>query len=215
MSRLRYTISRPVDPGFLSGGTYQYGSYTLGANTTVIAAALGANSEIFQFRWADTARLAVINKVSVSAAVSTTYFAAGVPLTLQLIKATAWTVAGTGGAALTPAALLKKRTDFASSLVAAGDVRYATTGALGAGTKTLETFSMSTIMSGAPITGSLSGQIFPPNTTMLETDPSAGQWPLILKANEGFIISAQQTPGTGTWSAAFNVDWTEVSAYPY
>lgn len=215
MSRLRYTISRPVDPGFLSGGTYQYGSYNIGASTGIIAASLAANSELFQFRWADASRLAIINSIKLSAAVSTTYFAAGVPLTMDLVKATGWTVAGTGGAGVTPAATLKKRTLFASTLVAAGDVRVATTGALGAGTKTLEANSMNAIMSGAPITASLSGQIFAPGTSLLEANVADGEWPLVLAANEGFVIRGVQTPGTGTWSVAFSIDWTEVSAYPY
>jgi len=95
--------SSPVDSGAL--GHYAYGGFS-----GVIPAALAANSEIFQFRWSDTTRLCLINEVRIAAAVSTTMFAAGVPVQIDMVKATSWTAAGTGGTRATPAALLKKRT---------------------------------------------------------------------------------------------------------
>src|SRR6187549_592259 len=77
---------RPVDHGAL-------GAYCIGLISGILPAALGANSEIFQFRWSDATRLGVVRKIRISAAVTTTFFAAGVPLQLDLVKATAWTVA--------------------------------------------------------------------------------------------------------------------------
>ena len=61
---------------------------------------------------------------------------------IDVIKSTAWTAAGTGGTAVTLSAGNKMRTSMGSSLVASGDMRIATTAALGAGTKTLESNSM-------------------------------------------------------------------------
>src|SRR6266545_506771 len=95
--RAARVVARPIDHGAL--GHYKYGGFT-----GILPAALGANSEIFQFRWADTTRIALITKVKISACVSTTFFAAGVPVQIDLVKATGWTGQGTGGVGVTPAA---------------------------------------------------------------------------------------------------------------
>lgn len=198
--------AKPVDYGSL--GAYIYGGFT-----GILPAALGANSEIFQFRWSSATNFAVIRKVRISAAVTTTFFAAGVPIQIDLIKSTAWTVAGTGGTGITVAALLKRRTNMGNSLMTAGDMRIATTAALGAGTKTLETLSLSTILAAAPITASLDGGIIAPNTVLWEGEVSDGENPLILAQNEGFSIRSVAVPATGTWQCAITVDWAEVTEY--
>lgn len=190
------------------------GHYTIGTFTGIIPAALAANSEIFQFRWADATRFALIRRVKIAASVTTTFFAAGVPVQLDMVKATGWTVAGTGGTATTISATLKKRTTgMGSSLVAAGDIRTATTAALGAGTKTLEANSLAAILAGGPITASLNGTIIPGGTMLFEAEPGDGDYPLLLASNEGFVIRGVAVPATGTWQAAVTVEWVEVSAY--
>lgn len=203
---LRFT-ARPVQHG--SGlGHFSYGGFT-----GILPAALTANSEIFQFRWADSTRFAAIRKVRISASVTTTMFAAGVPVQVDLVKSTSWTVAGSGGAGLTPAALLKVRTSLGSTIAATGDIRIATTAALGAGTKTLETLSLSSILAGGPITASLDGTIFPAGTILWQAEVGDGEHPLVLAQNEGFSIRSVAVPATGTWQAAINVTWAEVDAY--
>ncbi len=199
-------VARPVDHGAL--GAYAYGGFT-----GILPAALAANSEIFQFRWADATRFAVIRKIRFSAVVSTTFFAAGVPVQIDLVKSTGWTVAGTGGTAPTLAATLKRRTSMGSSLVAAGDMRIATTAALGAGTKTLEANSLGSIVAAGPITASLNGEIVAPGTILWQAEVGDGEHPLVLAQNEGFSIRSVAVPGTGTWTAAVNIDWAEVTAY--
>ncbi len=201
-----HVVNKPHDAGSL--GHYSHGSFT-----GILPAALAANAEIYQFRWSDATRLCLINKVTISAAVSTTMFAAGVPVQIDVVKATAWTVAGSGGTRLTPAALVKKRTSFGSSLIAANDIGIATTAALTAGTKTLETVAMNVLLAAGPITGSLNGQIIPPRTVLWENDASDGMYPFALAQNEGFVIRSVAVPATGTWSATVTVDWTEVVAY--
>lgn len=196
---------RPLEYGSL-------GHYSYGGMTGVIPAGLAANSEIFQFRWTDATRLAVIRRIKFSASVSTTMFAAGVPVQIDLVKSTAWSAAGTGGTAISPAALLKRRTSMGSSLIASGDIRIATTAALGAGTKTLETYAMANFCAGGPITGVLNGTIFPP-FELFEAEPGDGGHPLVLAQNEGFSIRSVAVPATGTWSASVVVDWAEVASY--
>lgn len=204
--RAQRVTPRPVDHGAL-------GAYAYGGSTGILPAALAANSEVFQFRWTHASNLAVIRKIRISASVTTTMFAAGVPVEIDLVKSTGWTVAGTGGTGLTPAALLKRRTSMGSTLIAAGDVRIATTAALGAGTKTLETLSLSSIVAGGPITASLNGTIIAPGTILWQAEVGDGEHPLVLVLNEGFSIRSVAVPGTGTWRMAINVDWAEVTAY--
>lgn len=210
-----------VDPGHGAlraslrpvGDPSKAGSFSIGCLTGILPAALAANSEIFQFRWTDPSKLAVIREIMISAAVSTTFFAAGVPVQIDLVKATGWSGQGTGGTAIAPAATLKKRSSMPSSLVASGDIRVATTAALGAGTKTLEGNSLAAIAAPGPITSSLAPQIIAPGTLLWDVEPANGEHPLVLAANEGFVIRSVAVPATGTWTAAFNVDWSEVAAY--
>ncbi|MBL8911642.1 MAG: hypothetical protein JNM17_13195 [Archangium sp.] len=196
----------PIEHGAL-------GHYSYGGLTGVLPAALAANSEIFQFRWSDATRLAVVRKVRISACVSTTFFAAGVPVQIDLLKANTWTAVGTGGTRPAAAALLKKRANMGNSLLGANDVGIATTAALGAGTKTLEGLSMCTIVAPGPITASLNGQIIAPGTILFQHEVGDGEHPLVLAQNEGFVIRSVAVPATGTWQAAINVDWVEVAAY--
>lgn len=202
-----HTVNKPTDHG-------AYGHYTYGGFTGILPAALGANSEIFQFRWADASRLAVIRKIRITTSVSTTFFAAGVPQMIDLVKSTSWTVAGTGGTGLTIGTMLKRRNSgMGSSLVGTGDIRIATTAALGAGTKTLETLSLSTLVAACPITASLNGTMIPPGTILWQAEIADGEHPLVLAQNEGFSIRSVAIPATGTWTASITVDWAETDAY--
>jgi hypothetical protein len=201
-----HVASKPIPYGAL--GHYRYGGVS-----GIVPAALAANSEIFQFRWVDATRICLILKVKISACVTTTFFAAGVPVQIDLAKATGWSGQGTGGTAPTITTLMKSRASMGSSLVGAGDIRIATTAALGAGTKTLEATSMAFLVAPGPITASLNGQIIAPGTTMLEPDQADGEHPLTLVANEGFIIRSVAVPATGTWMFAVQVVWAEVTAF--
>lgn len=200
-----HVTAKPIPYGTL--GHYKYGGFS-----GILPAALAANSEIFQFRWTHATNLAVISRVKLSASVTTTFFAAGVPVQIDLVKATGWTGAGTLGTAVTPAATLKARTSMGSSLVAAGDMRIATTAALGAGVKNLEANSLSAILAGGPITASLNGTIISANTILWEPDMGSGDHPLTLVQNEGFVIRSVAVPATGTWQVAVSIQWAEVTA---
>lgn len=209
----QHQSARPVAYGSL-------GHYKWAGSTGILPAALAANSEIFQFRWSHATNLAVIGKIRISAAVTTTFFAAGVPVEIDLIKSTAWSVAGTGGAGVTIAAMGKTRNSMASSSLAAGDMRIATTAALGAGTKTLETgSSMASLVAAGPITASLNGTIIAPGTILWEPDMGDGEHPLVLgglgggAVSDGFSIRSVAVPATGTWRVAVSIQWAEVAAF--
>lgn len=197
--------ARPLDHGAL--GHYSYGGFT-----GVLPAALAGNSEVFQFRWnpADTSRLAVVNEIKIAASVSTTFFAAGVPVQLELRKASAWTVQGTLGTGITMGADGKDRSNMAPSSMVNGDMRIATTAALGAGTKNLEGIALAAVCAAGPTANP--GTIFAPQF-LWRAEVGDGQHPLVLAALEGFVIRSVAVPGTGTWQLAVQLDWTEVGAY--
>lgn len=202
---LRTTI-RPPDHG-------AFGAYSFASSTGILPAALAANSEVFHFRWPDATRLCVINEVKISAVVSTTMFAAGVPVQIDMVKAAAWTVQGTGGTAVTLSGSFKKRAAMGNSLLTAGDIRVATTAGLTAGTRTTEGAAFAQVLAAGPITGALNGQIVAPGTMLFRSEVEAGQHPLVLAQNEGFVIRSVAVPATGTWMMAVQIDWTELTAY--
>lgn len=194
-----------------------YGQYGVAARTGIIAAGISNDAELLQFRWnpADVSKRAFIRGIWVDAAVSTTYFAAGVPLQLELLKCTGWSAAGSGGAAVDPgAANCRGSSTMKATEVVADDFRIATTAGLTAGTKTIATPAVGFNLSGAPITASLSGQVFAPNTALFEADLARGDHPLELIATEGFIVRCR-APATGTWAATFKIEWDEADYFPY
>lgn len=189
------------------------GAYSLSLTTGIIPAALTANSEIFQFRFVDptvAGRLLLLRTIRVSASVSTTMFAAGVPVQLEAKVARGWTAQGTGGTGITFGANdAKKRTNMGTTLLGAGDVRVATTAALGAGTKTLDGTAFASCAAGGPITGSLAGTIIPAFTRLWQRD-TGDEYPFVLAHQEGFVVTVPAVPATGTWTATVSVDWAEI-----
>lgn len=198
---------RPLDVGSL-------GAYSLGVVTGILPAALGANSEIFQFRWTHATNICILRSVRISASVSTTFFAAGVPVQIEMRIARGWSVDGSGGTAqvFSTANTNKKRTSFALSSLSDTGVRVATTAALGAGTKTLDTNPCAFIAAAGPITASLNGLIIPPYTTLWSRDTS-DEYPFTFVQNEGFVIRSVAVPATGTWTLAATIEWAEMASF--
>lgn len=196
-----------------SNPAFQLGQFKLGVFTGILPAALAANSEIFQFRWTDagpTARYAQIRRIGISAAVSTTFFAAGVPLQLDVVRATGWTGQGTGGTAIAMGTGGKSRVaNMPDSAIAAGDIRVAAAAALGAGVKTLEANASIAALAAGPITASLDGTILKP-IDLYQYDADQDEYPWIMSQNEGLVIRAVAVPGTGTWTAAISIEWSEL-----
>lgn len=216
MSLRRYTRAVP----FNYAG---YGMYRLGATSGIIPATPLAAGEVFQFRWNPTDRnvVAVVTRIRLSAAITTTNFAAGVPLEFSLTKASAWSVAGTVGTAITPAAECKLDSNMASTALIAGDCRIAGTDAagLGAGTKTFEANKIGSVVAGGPITGSLLTTVLEP-TDIFNANMGDGGHPIVLRAGaaaanaEGLAIRAT-APITGTWRCSVEIEWAETTSFPY
>lgn len=200
--------SRPIDAGSL-------GHYRIAMSTGTIAAALAANAELFQFRWTDATRLCVVQKVLISAGANVAATAAGL-VNLDLTVARSFTAAGTGGTAATITGNNQKtRTSQGTTLLA--EARCATTAALGAGTKTLDSQGIGNVMIGigtGAITTSHRLNLLD-KIDLLEIDAPDAIHPLVLAQNEGFVIKNGATawPLSMTWGLSVTVVWCEVSAF--
>lgn len=165
----------------------------------VMAAGLAADSEVLQIRWTQaTQKLAVLG-VIVSAAIDGTAFTAGAA-NFKLTKATAFTAAGTGGGTTTLTGTnAKLNTAIAGQNTP--EIRVATTAALGAGTKTLDTTHIGGIRFAAP--GTVTHTQLITDVVLFSDAVSAGR-PVVLNENEGLIIRAT-VPATGTWGFSVTV----------
>lgn len=190
------------------------GYYRVGAVSGTMAAALAANSEIFQFRYVTAAsRIALVYKISLSAGANVAATAAAL-ISFRATVARAWTAAGTGGTRLTLTTNnAKLRTSYATSEV--NDAGISTTAALTAGTKTLDATDIGQVSQGigtGAITVSVPLNILP-LTNLFDADDE-GQHPIVLANQEGFIIrSGIIFPATMTWAFSVNVLWGEVPAF--
>ena len=189
------------------------GSYRLAMATGTIAAALAANGELFQFRWTDATRFAMIRKIIVSGGANVAASAAAI-VTLDATIARSFTVSGTGGAAATITGNnCKTRSSMGTTLL--GEARISTTAALGAGTKTLDSHAVGNYTTGigtGAITVSPSLPIFN-NVELFNFDP--GDHPVILAQNEGIVVKngAVAWPAGMTWGLGVTIVWSELTSY--
>jgi hypothetical protein len=191
------------------------GAYRIGPTSGVMAVSLGANTELFQFRYVTAAsRIALVYKVSISAGAQVAASTAAL-ISLKLTAARAWTAAGTGGTRITLTGNnAKLRTSYATSEV--NDAGISTTAGLTAGTKTLDTTDMGGISIGIG-TGAITTGVqltLLPKTPLFDAD-GEGQHPIVCANQEGFIIrnGAVAWPAGMTWHFTVEVLWLEVPAF--
>jgi hypothetical protein len=199
---LRVT-SREVDYGLL-------GMYRVGLLSGTMSAGLAGGSDIFQARWTDATRLALVWGVQLNGVAGTGIgFTAGTGI-IGLNMARGWTVDGSGG---TLVAFTGNRQALRSSMGPSlmGSMRVATTNALGGGTKTYDTQGFG-------------GDYFPvPATTGFNFAGQSGMYgssledggncaPIVLAQNEGVSLVAS-VPATGTWLFGVGMFWSEVASY--
>lgn len=190
----------PLDYGAL-------GIYRKSLLSGTMAAALGANAEIFQFRWADATRVCAIRRVVLDGlSGSATAFTAGFGK-VDMVPARAWTADGSGGTAGTLTGNnAKMRTSMGTSL--GPGFRIASTAALTAGTKTLDTDPVGQISLSFGVATSVQ---YVNGTVLFGEDPGP-EMPLVLANQEGFVVRAT-VPATGTWQFGITVVWAELTAY--
>jgi hypothetical protein len=173
---------------------------------------LAANAAVFSFRWSDATHLCLVQSIKVGA-VEATSVTAGVVFDLACFVARSFSASDTGGTALTPSTNNQKmRTSMGTTLL--GDARISTTGALAAGTRTLDAQPIGRVQGFIPTT-TVGGQVFPaPNPAPLYVRDNADHHPLVLATNEGFVITAPLAGNTtGSVAILVQVEWGEVSTY--
>jgi hypothetical protein len=206
------TTFRALNVGLRPAGFREGDTYSIGLSSGIMAAALGANTELVQWRWADAFRFCVIRKIRLSACVSTTFFAAGVPWQVDIVKCNTWTAAGTGGTRAPILGGYKKRVNMDASLMLAGDIGVSTTAGLTAGTKVLEGTPMQVIVAPCPTAGP-DGTMVVADTILWQHEVGDGEHPLTLYQNEGFVIRNVAIQALGTWQFRVQIDWLETEGY--
>lgn len=174
------------------------------AGTSGALTAVAAAGPVFSFRNTG-ANLLIVRNVRVGF-VTTTAFTAAQGLAYSMVKANSFTASDSGGALLYVAGSNKHRNAF-TNVTSPPDIRIAATAALAAGTRTLETVSMS-------IAGGTSNAVGAsmPITDLFEND--AGDHPLVLAQNEGFIVTNLIAMGAaGVIQLHVGVEYMEASAY--
>lgn len=207
-----------VDPTFQAGRMsirpldYQLGGQILGHYrlSAISAAALWAtNAVLFNFRWSDPSRYAVIMRLSASVTTVTAVTAQRVDPLVATVQRAYTANETTNVTALTPTANTgKARVNMGSSLVAQVGIASAAAGISG-GTRTADAQSVSSLA--LPGLGAL-------GTAVAQDDfiryDQLGMHPLVLSANEGFTVSWGTTAlATGTVEVAIMMAWAEVVTF--
>lgn len=190
------------------GGAIGGGHFGMAAQTG-LTTVLTAGSILLSFRWSDSARLAMIHKIIVSA-VTTTAFGTAQALDVDAVVVRGFTASDSGGTAVSMSANSgKKRTAMANSLV--GDLRVASTTAAAAGTGTADTnpFAAGVIPTNLSTAAVGATGVLP----LFQIIPGA-EHGVLLAANEGFRVRVITTQGaTGVVRYTLNVDWAEIPSY--
>jgi hypothetical protein len=196
-------------PDIRGNGRYRYARNS-GLLTTV-AAGTATAGHVFAFRFATAAKLALVNRVR-ARGIMITPFGTEQEMGLEMIVARSYTASHSGGTAATLTGnQLKKRTRYATTKVT--DIRIGDTGALTAGTHTLDSGPMAVSTGFSLVDGATVAQ---PVILDLDFNPLVGsQGPLVLAPNEGFILRNIVLMGaTGTMRLGVEVDWSEADSYP-
>jgi hypothetical protein len=136
----------------------------------------------------------------------TTAFTTAQGLAYQLLRANSFTASDSGGTALFVAGGNKHRNSM-TNITSAPDIRIASTAALTAGTRTLETVGMGIGGGAAQAVGAALNPI-----DILEND--AGDHPFVLAQNEGFVLTNLIAMGAaGVIQLHVAVEFMEATAY--
>lgn len=206
-------MSQGVQVSTLKRGEGAYRVAAVSGLLTGVAAASATAGHLFAVQWAPASKekiqTCVLQRLRARFVTITGYTAAQ-EIGIDVVVARAFTVAGSGGTALTLTTNnAKKRTAFPTSLMA--DMRIGTTGALTAGTQTLDA---------QPLAQGVGSELAAAATVQkgvaelyLSTE-DLDRYPVVLMPQEGLIVRntiAQGAAGTGR--LVVEMDWLEVQRY--
>ena len=197
-TRAARVVLRPIDYGSL-------GIYSVNVITGTMAAALAANTEIFQARWTHASNIALIKDLKFNGGGSIAAFAAGF-YKYEAMIARSWSADGSGGGTANVSGNNNKLRTSMGSVNGMG-IRVATTLALGPGTKALDAQGIGATVGGLTATA---GAAMPPYD--LYNPQGEGEYPCALVLNEGVIVRTT-VPATGTWTAGISMKWAELTSY--
>lgn len=203
------TVGPTFKEGRFSARPIEGGRYRLGFQSgliTAVAAASATAGHLFAFRWGSGAGVGLIHRVT-ARWVTIAGFTAAQEIGLDLIRATGYSASHAGGSPATLTGVnLKRRQSMAASMLT--DARGPTTGALTAGTHTLDAQAMAFDSFAELAAGATVGK----GRMLLdmETHVNTGG-PMELATNEGFIVRNLIAMGAGgTARLSVEVDWSEV-----
>jgi hypothetical protein len=192
------------------------GAYRISVTTGTLAAALAANAQVFQFKWTDATKLAVIQSVRTRFQPLTPFTAATLTdhTSFDAVIVRSYSGGGGGTTLTLTGNNAKMRTSMATSLAT---INVAQTAALTAAT-TLDAhpFCQSIRKGNRVNPAAATEETIQPTTDGLNCSWSAadGDYPLILAQNEGFVIRNRTVwPAAGTGIVLVEVHWLEVPAY--
>jgi hypothetical protein len=178
-------------------------SVTLTSGAMTIVAAAGP---VWSCRWTVNNELCVVKRITLSMG-ATVAFTTAQWLAFGLFRATAWTVADSGGTAATLTTYNGQHdTKYIPSVM--GDMRIGTTGVITAGTRTVDAqpLVVSSPWATTAVVGSANYWDF-----VFSYDDAAQ--PLILRQNEGLILQNQLVMGAaGVVRLHVSLQWDEVAS---
>lgn len=192
------------------------GGYRVSLYTGSVVAGLAAAAPIFSCRWTSTSSRMIVQAIMLDFYVVTAYGTAQA-IANSLWFARAFTGSDSGGTAITTTQTADQALDTKQinstaggpqSLLFAGngDMRIATTATLTAGTRTLDDQALYSWVGGATGVGVATNN---PDLVLGQYDATN---PLVIRANEGFIITNDILLGaTGVVVWNISLEWTEVS----
>lgn len=177
------------------------GSYAKSMNSSLMAAALAANANVWSFRYTG-ANLCVVTKVVFDGLGVITALTAGQAVGFGLFAARAFTISDSTGTAGTFSGNNSKlKTNFGTTGI--GDVRISATAALTAGTRTLDTDPMGGVWAGLAAAGSSI-----PESALF--DSYGIEHGLVLANNEGLVLQNRVLwPVAGTFTFGVTIHWAE------
>lgn len=204
---LRTTI-RPME--YAPQGGPLGGHYSLGMQTGTISAGIASAGEVFHVRWADPSKLFILKKLVVQCATLTGFAATSLGAPLELIVGHGSTANGSGGTAAAPTSISNRmrQTMSSTAFATSGRVAASTTVALTAATgQTLEPAAVAECLGAANATLAQSSVM-----TLFE-QRDFGAHALVLNSGDTLVVRTLNPAATGTWVAAFTMEWVESVAY--
>jgi hypothetical protein len=204
-----HVIAKPTDHGTL-------GHYRVSVVTGTLAAALAANAQVFQFKWTDATRFAVITSVRTRFMPLTPFTAATLTdhTSFDMVVVRSYALGGGGTTLTLTGDNNQMRSNMGASLAT---INVSTTTALTAATTLdLQPVAQSIRKGNRVNPAAATEEVIMPTFDGLnfETSVDRGEHPLVLSQNEGFVIRNRTVwPAAGTGILLIECIWSEVTAY--